>query len=321
MQQQNYKTTQLPPIESLIGRDWLESETEHQPKEQLTQSVKGNIQAQKAFLEALKFEKENDVLKAIKAYEKLAILLPKRSRLLSDVYMLIGMSYFEIRNYPMAISYYNKAIKLVPENYVAYRHLGIVYVRQGKLVRAIQSFRNAVKQYPQDEKSHFFLGNLYSQQNHWELAIQSYEKSIEVNKYFEMSYVYLAGLYLNLGESNVLNNSNFFLKAINVYKNALNISSKQAEIYNDIGVVYSLLGNDKEALKAFRKAIEIDPADTVAQSNMFELRNSIVKERLVKKGSLEKIPEPITDFTSYKNRKLFQVKGKPLSQTIIEERR
>jgi uncharacterized protein (DUF433 family) len=57
------------------------------------------------------------------------------------------------------------------------------------------------------------------------------------------------------------------------------------------------------------------------KSNMFELKNALVKEKLLKKGSLERIPEPITDFTPYKKRKLFQIKGKPLSQTIIEERR
>jgi hypothetical protein len=42
---------------------------------------------------------------------------------------------------------------------------------------------------------------------------------------------------------------------------------------------------------------------------------------LLKDGVISEIPPPITDFTPYQNRKLIEVKGKPLSETIIEERR
>jgi hypothetical protein len=42
---------------------------------------------------------------------------------------------------------------------------------------------------------------------------------------------------------------------------------------------------------------------------------------LLEEGLVSQIPPPITDFTPYRNRKLIEVKGKPISQTIIEERR
>jgi hypothetical protein len=41
---------------------------------------------------------------------------------------------------------------------------------------------------------------------------------------------------------------------------------------------------------------------------------------LLKKGVISEIPRPVTDFTPYQNRELIEVKGKPLSETIIEER-
>lgn len=44
-------------------------------------------------------------------------------------------------------------------------------------------------------------------------------------------------------------------------------------------------------------------------------------QELLKAGLLSKIPPPITDLTPYRNRKLAKVKGKPVSETIIEERR
>jgi hypothetical protein len=45
------------------------------------------------------------------------------------------------------------------------------------------------------------------------------------------------------------------------------------------------------------------------------------ERRLLEKGIISRIPSPITDLTPYRNRKLIEVKGKPLSETIIEDRR
>ncbi len=44
------------------------------------------------------------------------------------------------------------------------------------------------------------------------------------------------------------------------------------------------------------------------------------EQELVKEGLIS-VPPPITDFTPYQNRKPIEVKGKPVSETIIEERR
>jgi hypothetical protein len=46
-----------------------------------------------------------------------------------------------------------------------------------------------------------------------------------------------------------------------------------------------------------------------------------VQQQLYEKGIIGEIPPPITDLTPYRNRKLMDVKGKPLSETVIEERR
>ena len=42
---------------------------------------------------------------------------------------------------------------------------------------------------------------------------------------------------------------------------------------------------------------------------------------LLEEGIISEIPPPITDFTPYRNRKPAEIKGKPLSEVIIEERR
>lgn len=47
----------------------------------------------------------------------------------------------------------------------------------------------------------------------------------------------------------------------------------------------------------------------------------LLDQTLLEAGVISEIPPRITDFTPYQNRKPVEVKGKPLSETIIEERR
>jgi hypothetical protein len=51
-----------------------------------------------------------------------------------------------------------------------------------------------------------------------------------------------------------------------------------------------------------------------------DLTDAEFARELARRGEIS-IPPPITDFTPYQNRQLVEVKGKPVSQTIIEERR
>lgn len=46
----------------------------------------------------------------------------------------------------------------------------------------------------------------------------------------------------------------------------------------------------------------------------------LLDQRLLEAGVISEIPPRITDFTPYQNRKPIEVKGKPVSETIIEER-
>ncbi|MEX2120727.1 MAG: hypothetical protein WD847_14140 [Pirellulales bacterium] len=43
--------------------------------------------------------------------------------------------------------------------------------------------------------------------------------------------------------------------------------------------------------------------------------------RLIQSGLLKEVKPPITDFEPYRNRQPFKIEGKPLSETVIEERR
>lgn len=45
------------------------------------------------------------------------------------------------------------------------------------------------------------------------------------------------------------------------------------------------------------------------------------EQHLIAKGVMVSAPSPVTDLTQFQNRQLMEVTGKPLSETVIEERR
>ena len=64
-----------------------------------------------------------------------------------------------------------------------------------------------------------------------------------------------------------------------------------------------------------------DMVDELLATSAPQMSEDEFEQHLLEKGIISRIPPPITDLTPYRNRKLIEVKGKLLSETIIEERR
>jgi hypothetical protein len=74
-----------------------------------------------------------------------------------------------------------------------------------------------------------------------------------------------------------------------------------------------------EEQKRVREALDEEPAPAADMDEASAEEE--FKRRLLQAGLLKQIKPPITDLTPYRDRKPFEIQGKPLSETIIEERR
>jgi hypothetical protein len=81
------------------------------------------------------------------------------------------------------------------------------------------------------------------------------------------------------------------------------------------------LVEEVRALTPDEKRVLRERLDSLLGSPQPEISEADFERRLLERGVISSIPPPITDFEPYRNRKLIDVKGKPLSETIIEERR
>jgi len=77
----------------------------------------------------------------------------------------------------------------------------------------------------------------------------------------------------------------------------------------------------ERAVPAFKGALEINPDNEPVRATLEALVEEKLKQRLLETGLLKQIKEPITDFTPYQNRTPIVVHGKPVSETIVEDRR
>lgn len=73
----------------------------------------------------------------------------------------LGNLYFDTGNYDKAITAYNKAVDIDPENPDVLTDLGIMYRRTGDLSKAIQSFKKAQEMDPSHQMSAFNMGIVF----------------------------------------------------------------------------------------------------------------------------------------------------------------
>ena len=95
-------------------------------------------------------------------------------------------------HYDDAISCYEKAIALEPQNEVAWFNKGLALYKQGKYDEAIQSYDKAIEIDPQDTDAWINKGLALYYQGKYDEAIQSYDKAIEIDpQYAPVSYTHL----------------------------------------------------------------------------------------------------------------------------------
>ena len=187
----------------------------------------------------------------------------------------IGNIYSEQGNYPMALEYYFKALrideKLQRKNGITSNlgNIGLVYCYQREYPKALEYLFKALKM---DEESGNkdgvarHLGNIglaYNQQKNFKKALEYYEKVLKMNEALGNKYN-IANLLGNIGS--VYADMGDFQKALEYSFRALKLSdelgdkSRVAIWLGNIGSDYAALKKYKEAEKYLLQALEIDTA-------------------------------------------------------------
>jgi tetratricopeptide (TPR) repeat protein len=191
----------------------------------------------------------------------------KLFKTLSVVFILLLFSLLNIqRNFDWKDGYTlwkDSAVK-TPNYAKPHINLGSEYNQKGLNKLAVEEFKKAIELLPDHAESHYNLGKVYSDLRDYKNAAIEFLLAIQYDKDNYKAMFALGNTYSKTGQ--YAKAINFFNKADQTYKRIQN------ELYLDaihnLGEVYGKMGKLGEAIKQFKKVLEIDPDHTLAKENL-----------------------------------------------------
>ncbi|MBP5616483.1 MAG: tetratricopeptide repeat protein [Elusimicrobiaceae bacterium] len=171
-------------------------------------------------------------------------------------YLLLGASLYWAGKVDDAISEYNEALHLDPNNAMAYQLLGIASGWKGNVQEAQDYFLKANALDPNKADTHMNLGSTYAVQHNWDKALEHFRQSADLAPREPLYHYQLGTLYEALGRDVLAEES---------FKKAIHYFSNYEDAMLSLGALYEKLNRPQEALKYYKRAVKTKPGDFVAR--------------------------------------------------------
>ena len=212
---------------------------------------------------------------------------------IASSYGNIGYAYSELGNYPLALEYYLKSIKISKKNSdaekmaIQYNNMGEVYREIGRFDEAITYYKKSLQIYSvkRDTNSLAYLYNnlasVYKKQGRYKQALDNYNKALEIMQHYNddrSSAVILSNIgavYQDWKRNDLA--LNFFMQALAYDKKSGN-KIGEAIRYNNLASAYSALNKTDSAIFYYNEAEKI--------FNYFNLQKYVATIKTNKAGLL-----------------------------------
>lgn len=202
---------------------------------------------------------------AIEYYQR-AIKLNPDEKWTSIVCHALGSVYGEIKgNFEAAEATYQAGLALDPTNYDLLLSLGDLMMVKGDLDRAIRAYCDGIKLVPDNFMAYAKAGLALWEKDYVDEAVISFQKSIDLNPNFEISQNNLGVVYLD-GLTCPKEALGYFLSAVKINPN-------YTLAYFNAARSYQALGQNKDAAQYYQMAMDLNELTG-------ELRQDDIKTRL-----------------------------------------
>jgi tetratricopeptide (TPR) repeat protein len=175
---------------------------------------------------------------------------PTGGGLKADDYLALGLEKENKEDKRGAIVAYTEAIKIDPNNAVAYNYRGNLRFDLGDKQGAIQDYNQAIKINPNYDEAYNNRGWAKSALGDKQGAIQDYNQAIQINPNYDYNYSFRGVAKYELGDKQ---------GAIQDYNQAIQINPNNANTYYFRGNAKSDLGDKQAAIQDYNQAIQINP--------------------------------------------------------------
>jgi len=258
-----------------------------------------------------------------------------------EVYQYLALLYYEMgsrdeagreERFRKAIATYQEAIDANASSAPSYINIGYLHDQLGEHEKATEAYRSAVRAAlsSNDFMGLIELGMELLNAGRYEEARSAFKRSLElmgeaesrdgVSRVQVLNWIGTADLQLDDSRRSEAPDKELLSEAEESFLAALALNPEYIHAQLGLGASYYAQGRVDEAIKAFQRSLEIDPDNEPARANLTALMEEKLERRLYETGLLKQIREPITDFAPYQNRSPIAVRGKPVSETILEDR-
>lgn len=157
------------------------------------------------------------------------------------------------------IDEFEKKCQQSPNNVMAHHHLGLVYLKAGRVDEAIKMLERAIAIDPMSGESMINLGAIYFSKGDIAKAQELNEEAIRVMPETAQAHANLGLIWQQRNELD---------KAIAAYDKAIQYNPKLSTVWVNLTSVLTMKGEDERALKSALRGVEIDPDSPLAQNNL-----------------------------------------------------
>jgi tetratricopeptide (TPR) repeat protein len=208
------------------------------------------------YIDAMRIYLSGQWKEADEAFKKLAQKYDQST----FVRLLQGNIYYSLGKLDEAVDFYNKAIEINPEFGIAYYKLGVCYYRMGKLQRALDSYSKVIDLKNQSHAmASYFVGliNLFLGKD--DAAAEGFAQFREMSAESLIANFYLAQLKIKRKE---------YTDALDLLNELVKQTPDFAEVHYMMGVAHYGVHNNTDAIKCFRRALQLNPDDQRSKSKL-----------------------------------------------------
>jgi tetratricopeptide (TPR) repeat protein len=161
-----------------------------------------------------------------------------------------GATFYYSGDYEKALTFFEAAINLKPDDHEAWTNKGAGFAKLGRPNEALEAYNKAIEIKHEDHLVWSNKGVALADLGRHDEALEAFSKSIEIKPDFHEAWTNKGAGLAKLGRQS---------EALEAYNKAIEIKPDDHKAWSNKGAALSSSGRHDEALEAFSKSIEIKP--------------------------------------------------------------
>jgi tetratricopeptide (TPR) repeat protein len=209
------------------------------------------------------FLKRGDAAAARESFERVLTLKASFPDTLPNAWNNLGLLATREGKIDEAIRYFQQALRVSPEHWIALENLGNAYRQQHLWEQARQTLEQALEARPEDAEANYSLAMVYAQTEQPDLALEHFQKALHYRPLYPEALNNLGILYLRSGRRS---------EAVEQFEECIRVAPDFDQPYLNLARVYAVEGTPDKARTLLEALLKQHPGHAQAQAALDQLR-------------------------------------------------